>query len=235
MAEGSSSLRHVRLITDTALALAPRSVVDLGMGTGKYGFLLREQHDLAKADLGWGESRDWRLRLVGVEAFEQYVTDFQRLIYDEVIVSDARTYLARANGSQPEHFDVALALDVLEHFTPEDGEAFLAAALQRARHVVVLTPRDYYPQEAHENGNELERHLSWWPPSAIEATAKRLGVHATTAANREAVIAVLSNERPMQLAKDQPWYNAAIATRDALIPNMWWSRARHKTGPTVEI
>jgi hypothetical protein len=224
MAEGSSSLKHVRLIVDTVLGLSPRSVVDLGMGTGKYGFLLREQHDLAQVH--WGEE-PWRLRLVGVEGYAAYVTDLQRAVYDEVHVADARDVLA---GTE-DRFDVALALDVLEHFTPDDGERFLEAALGRAQHVVVLTPRGYYHQEGHEN--TLERHLSWWPEPALRGTAKRLGVQLATTHSMDGTIAVLSHGREAQLATDRPWRESLIRVRDRLVPELVWCRLRGKAGPMV--
>jgi hypothetical protein len=226
VAEGSSSLRHVRLITDTVLALAPRSVVDLGMGTGKYGFLLREQHDFARVH--WGEE-PWRLRLVGVEGYESYVTEVQRKVYDEVVVADVREFLARTD----ERFDVALALDVLEHFQPADGEACVAAALERAKHLVVLTPRGFYKQEGHDN--TLERHLSWWPARALEATAARLGAHASVARSLGATVAVLSHDRAAPIATDRPVYETMIKARDRLVPDLWWSRIRGKAGPTVSL
>ena len=224
MAEGSSSLKHVRLITDTVLRLSPRSVVDLGMGTGKYGFLLREQHDLANNH--WG-TEPWRLRLVGVEGYEPYVTDLQRAVYDEIHVSDARAFLEGTDES----FDVALALDVLEHFTPADGEAFLGAALARARHVVVLTPRGFYAQDGH--ANTLERHLSWWPGASLEGVASRLGVHASIGHSLDGTVAVLSHDGPVEIAGDRPWRETAIAVRDRVVPELVWCRLRGKSGPRV--
>jgi hypothetical protein len=225
MAEGSSSLKHVRLIADTVLGLRPRSVVDLGMGTGKYGFLLREQHDLAVTH--WGEE-PWKLRLVGVEGYEPYVNDVARVVYDEVVVANANDFLAQEGG---ERFDVALALDVLEHFEPQDGERFLGAALKRADHVVVLTPRGFYKQEGHEN--TLERHLSWWPAQAIEAAGERLGAHTVCTRSQGATVAVLSKNAPATIVADNPVYETLIRARDRVVPDRVWSRLRGKSGPAV--
>ena len=222
MALGSSSLRHVSPIIETVLALAPHSVVDLGMGTGKYGFLLREQHDMARV-----RDEDWELRLVGVEGYGQYVGDLQRRIYDDVIVSDVRDYLAQTD----ERFDVALALDILEHFTPEDGEAFLGAALDRARHVVILTPIAYYTQDGHLNG--LEHHKSWWPSRALQAAAERLGADASVIRRvNRTMIAVFSREREAEVIADGDMRLVMTAVRDR-VPEVWWSRLRGDAGPMV--
>lgn len=226
MAEGSSSLKHVRLVTDTTLALKPRSIVDLGMGTGKYGYVLREQHDLARVH--WGENQ-WRLRLVGVEAYKPYITPIARAVYDEIVVSDAAEYLHRPG----EEFDVALALDVLEHFEPDAGEEFIAAALRRARHVMIVTPRGYYRQEGHIN--TFERHLSWWPAKALEAVARRRDANVATARSLGATIAVFSRrtEPRAAIVADRPLYETAIQVRDRLVPDVLWCKLRHKAGPVV--
>ena len=226
MAYGSSGVKNVPLITDTVLALSPRSVVDLGMGTGKYGYMLREQHDLA---LMHGGNEPWRLRLVGVEGYAEYVGDVQRLLYDEVVISDVRGYLAETE----EHFDVALALDILEHFTPRDGEAFLGAALDHAKHVVVMTPRHYYRQDAHVN--PLEHHRSWWPKRALTRAADHLGADATVIRRiGGTTIAVLSREREAEIiALNSDIRDVIIAARDRIVPEIWWSRFRGDTGPMV--
>ena len=63
----SGPLIATRLIVNTVLELGPTRVLDLGMGTGKYGFLLREQTDLAQGRLS---RDDWRMRIDGVEGSE---------------------------------------------------------------------------------------------------------------------------------------------------------------------
>jgi predicted TPR repeat methyltransferase len=46
----SRPLAVAPLIVQATLAVNPSRVLDLGMGTGKYGFLLREQRDLARGE-----------------------------------------------------------------------------------------------------------------------------------------------------------------------------------------
>jgi SAM-dependent methyltransferase len=226
MALGSSSLRYVDIVIQTVLAMNPRSVLDLGMGTGKYGILLREQHDLAQSH--WGK-HDWRLRLVGVEAYGPYVGTVQRAVYDDVVIADVRDYLASAE----ERFDVALALDVLEHFTPQGGRDFTKAVLEAADVMVVLTPRGFYRQDDHEN--TLERHLSWWPPKALKRLASSVGADVAVTRTSGASLAALSRTRAPALAVERKWREAAIGIRDALVPDAFWCRVRGKTGPMLEV
>lgn len=62
----------------------------------------------------------------------------------------------------PGTFDCLVALDVIEHFTKEDGNRLLEAMESIARHkVVVFTPNGmvYQPPEP---GNPFQEHLSGW-------------------------------------------------------------------------
>ncbi|TAK22287.1 MAG: class I SAM-dependent methyltransferase [Chloroflexota bacterium] len=69
--------------------------------------------------------------------------------------------------------DSVIALDVIEHFTPEDGERFLAEAARVARRQIVLfTPIGFYPQSHTSgepdrwglDGGEWQSHRSGWTP-----------------------------------------------------------------------
>jgi hypothetical protein len=216
----SGPLIATRLIVNSVLSSAPSSIVDLGMGTGKYGFLLREQHDLA------GEGQD-RLRLVGVEAWEPYVGEHQRVVYDEIVVDDIRSYLAaQPNGC----FDVALALDVIEHFPPAGGVRFLAEAVRVADRVILSTPRSFYAQEGHDN--TLERHLSWWPPRKLRAAARSVGAQIAIFRDRLTVVAMLSSRTEPGLSTERT-LEAANRLRSLVVPDRIYYPLRRKTGPTI--
>jgi hypothetical protein len=62
----------------------PGSVLDLGIGTGFYGAVVRQWLD--------GGVRPWRTRLVGVEGFATYRSPCWDL-YDEVVVPSIERFL----------------------------------------------------------------------------------------------------------------------------------------------
>jgi hypothetical protein len=225
VALGSGQLQSVPAIIETTLALRPRSIVDLGMGSGKYGYLLREQHDIA--DVHFGRD-DWRLRLVGVEGYSDYVGELQRMVYDEVVTADVMDFLERTS----ERFDAALALDILEHFEPERGAQFIERALDRARFAIISSPRGFYQQDQHEN--VLERHMSWWPARALRKLALNLGAQIAVAQDRYATIAVLSRTDEPQVAT-QSWREVRSMVRSALLPEVAWCRLTGKAGPTISM
>jgi hypothetical protein len=139
-------------------ALRPASVLDVGIGFGKYGVLFREYLDVAARppDEPWDPAAR-RVRIDGIEAWPPYVTALQRAVYDTVYTGEAGSLLATLPV-----YDLVFAADVLEHFDRPAGEAFLALALARARlGVLVVTPALEITQAA-VFGNPWEVHRSVW-------------------------------------------------------------------------
>ncbi|MCM3747708.1 class I SAM-dependent methyltransferase [Paenibacillus pasadenensis] len=70
-------------------------------------------------------------------------------------------------------FDVVTLIDVLEHFTKEDGLEVLRQAESVAKERVVLfTPRGFFPQSGIDhygmNGEVYQTHRSGWEPEELE-------------------------------------------------------------------
>ncbi len=129
----------------------PRSVLDLGIGMGFYGAVVRQWLD--------GGVQPWRTRLVGVEGFAAYQNPCWDL-YDEVVESSIELFV-EVNADL---WDAILLLDVLEHFEHTQGEAILGTLRNRLSprgRLFVGTPAVWMEQGA-AYGNALERHRSLW-------------------------------------------------------------------------
>lgn len=153
----TSNPASIPTIVSVIYNLAPASVLDVGVGNGKYGFLLREYLEL------WGDDHSHR-RIDGIEAHEPYIGAVQRAVYDDIYIGDALTVLPTLN----QHYDVALAADILEHFTEADGKRLLYLLAQHATYIVIATPDHEAPQGACF-GNEYERHRRQWTLGDIAA------------------------------------------------------------------
>lgn len=139
----------------------PSSVLDLGMGYGLYGAVVRNY-------CGDLEPRTTRhTRLVGVEGFPGYDNLLWKLydiIYDGVTVE---RYLREAS----ELFDVVLLMDVLEHFDKPEGVDVLERCKQRLNPGGLLwvgTPGIWQEQGA-VFGNSLETHRCLWSADELRA------------------------------------------------------------------
>jgi len=141
----------------THLQLArPSSVLDLGIGMGFYGAVVRQWLDLGV--------RPWRTKLVGVEGFAAYRNPCWEL-YDEVVVAPIEDFLEATTGT----WDAILLLDVLEHFEHEKGAEILANSRRRlspSGRFYAGTPAVWMEQGG-AYGNEFERHRSLWTAAEL--------------------------------------------------------------------
>ena len=215
----------IRLVVNAVLALNPRRIIDFGVGTGKWGFLIREQSDLADNRV---DPSQWQLTIDGVEGYAPYIGAHQRSVYDEIFVADIREFASSFEG---ERYDVGLALDVIEHMPPDEGVEMVRNFLRIARYVFISTPKGFFPQEGH--ANELELHQSWWPTKALRQLATNCDAKSSVTQLRMANLAVLScDEQPSPLSGERLRDSAAFF-KDALIPERLYYRILKKTGPTI--
>lgn len=120
----------------------PVTLLDVGAGYGKYGALAREYAEPARVD--------------AVDATPPKLPG-----YDHVYLGDLRD-LARVLPSDAPRYDLALFVDVIEHFDKPEGHRVLAELTRLARRVLVATPLGFRPQEI--PGMPYETHRSgWWP------------------------------------------------------------------------
>jgi SAM-dependent methyltransferase len=146
--------------------LRPASILDVGVGFGKYGFLFREYLDVAAAgeDRASPDRSGWAVRIDGIEAHEPYVTGLQRAIYDTIYIGDAAALLPALG-----RYDLVFAADVLEHFDAAAGRAFLDTAREHAGlGVLVVTPAVHFHQ-GEVFGNPHEVHRSFWTAADLAA------------------------------------------------------------------
>jgi hypothetical protein len=150
----TSELSNIYPIVAKAARLQPKRILDLGIGFGKYGVLLREYLDVAEFRI---RPEQWKLTIDGVEAFENYRTGVWD-IYDEVHIEDfTKTYQTYKD------YDLVLLIDSLEHIERPLGDTILDTLLTNNRNVIVSCPDGDYPQGA-VNGNEFETHRARWTP-----------------------------------------------------------------------
>lgn len=154
----SSTPRHMPTIVEQFWRLRPESILEIGPGFGMYGLLARQYLEI------WCPTTPYGVRKVRVDAcevFGDYILDHHRAIYDNIYVDDGLCFVS---GCEDKSYDLILILDVLEHFSREDGLRLLVEATRVAKHVIVNVP---YPpgEQGAVFGNEHEAHVSSWEPS----------------------------------------------------------------------
>lgn len=149
---------HISLVVQILMKVEPKSILDIGIGYGKYGMLAREYLDYA-------HFKKREIVIDGIEGFGEYIQEGQRFYYDHIFVGDARVLLPTLA-----QYDMILLLDTLEHFTRDDGLKILKACQSKAKYILVGTPHDIGMQGA-VYGNEFERHRFQWRKEDLLAFA----------------------------------------------------------------
>ena len=139
--------------------LRPKSILDVGVGFGKWGHLFREYTDILESehDPARYKRENWQVRIDGIEGFPDYLTEMHRFIYNDIHIGNATEVIGRLPK-----YDVVFLGDVIEHFTPEDGKQFLREAMDHANQAVLISTPKYETEQDALCGNELERHRSLW-------------------------------------------------------------------------
>src|SRR5687767_4514446 len=74
----TSHFHQINEIVELIKRTAPDSLLDVGVGFGKFGLLAREYLDVWNERL---DKKDWKARIEGVEVFPQYLTPVHHHVY----------------------------------------------------------------------------------------------------------------------------------------------------------
>jgi hypothetical protein len=133
--------------------MRPRSVLDLGVGFGKYGVLLREKLDIESGRL---TPERWSVRIDGVEGFEGYCNPIHGFVYNRLWFEDFSK-----DPDKYRDYDLVLLIDSLEHLDKPVGERVLQRLRINNRQMIVSCP-DCDCLQGAVNGNEYQRHRARW-------------------------------------------------------------------------
>jgi len=143
------------------MGVSPKTVLDIGVGFGKWGHLFREYGDIF---VGRFEKDDWITQIDGVEIFEHYINahEHQKYIYDNIYIGNIFDII----DTLPE-YEFIYAGDVIEHLHREDALIVLDKLKNKAsKYLVVCIPLGDSSQwsQGEVYGNVHESHLSFWTP-----------------------------------------------------------------------
>ncbi|MBU1173546.1 MAG: hypothetical protein KKD44_28595 [Proteobacteria bacterium] len=161
------NIKHIPTIIDLVRGLEPKTIVDLGMGIGMVGYLIRILVDVANSvwDGRTVHMEDWSMEIVGVEAYDKYITPVQIYIYDRIYTQDIYDFLLESE-QENRMADLCLFLDTIEHMEKAKGKAVLKLTKKLYSHTIVSTPTSFYePKKIMDN--ELDRHVSHWSAKEI--------------------------------------------------------------------
>ncbi|MFA6908323.1 MAG: class I SAM-dependent methyltransferase [Patescibacteria group bacterium] len=164
----TSVFNQLNEIVELVVLTDPKSLLDVGVGFGKYGVLAREYLEFWD---GREKYHEWTRRIDGIEAFREYLTPVHEYVYNHVYVGNALEIVPTLK----EKYDLLLLIDIFEHFTCEEGKKFLADCLKVSKNVLISTPREMAKQEG-AFGNPYETHKYQWTKKDFDQYDKKFFV-----------------------------------------------------------
>lgn len=134
----------------------PSSILDVGVGNGKIGFIARDYLDVSSQRRYL--KKDWDTRIDGIEIFDDCIQDHQRSIYDEIHLGNAFEVIDSLGA-----YDMIVLGDVLELFEKKAALALLDKCVEHTNEwliICVALGEEWRQPGLHDNPHE--RHRSFW-------------------------------------------------------------------------
>ena len=180
----SSRPNAIPTVINLVRQLKPNSILDVGIGFGKWGHLFREYSDIQESehDPARYQRTNWKVRIDGIEGFSAYVTEMHYFLYNDIHIGNAIELLPNLPA-----YDLIFMGDIIEHLDKEKGLELLNNAIRKARKAVIVSTPKYETDQADLCGNELERHRSSWSVRDFQ----NLDGAIVTTVDRSIILAVL--------------------------------------------
>ncbi len=152
---GTSNWQNISYNIELIRKLDPVSILDVGVGFGRWGILFREFLEV------WDNGRyngNWQRVIDGVEIFPGYIKEYHKYFYDEIYIVNALDFLNDTHNV----YDLINFGDVIEHFPKEEGEMLIELALKKGKYVLINIPIGKHWAQDGSDDNPYEEHKSIW-------------------------------------------------------------------------
>ena len=159
----SSSPKVISLVISEIQRANPKSILDIGIGFGKWGFLCREYLE------SWNNRvypKDWKVQIDGVEIWKDYIEKLPWLktIYNTVHLGDACRLVNKLQS-----YDVIIAGDIIEHVDKVRGIELIKSLKGKTKQKLILSIPlgSNWMENKIVAGNPYEEHQAIWKEREI--------------------------------------------------------------------
>lgn len=161
----SSIYQNIPTIINEVLFTQPNSVLDVGVGFGKMGHLIREYTEV------WDKrylKSQWLKKIDGIEIFAGYLTDATRYYYSQIYIGDAIDIMPHLDN-----YDLIIANDVIEHIEKEKAKKFIETIIDKSNKKVIISMpigKEWLKANTiYIDINPAEAHISSWEIDEMKA------------------------------------------------------------------
>ncbi len=154
----TGTYHHVTDVLNYVSGLNPKSILDVGCGAGRWGFLFHDCLDYYNERF---QKEKWRVSIDGVEINRGYKTSLHKEFYRQVFYEDIRRVAPNLK-----YYDLINMQDVLEHLPKSDGADLIHELLKHCGVFLLVQPVGKWPysvdRAVKKYGNPHEAHISTW-------------------------------------------------------------------------
>jgi hypothetical protein len=145
------------------MKIRPNSILDIGIGFGKWGFLCREYLE------GWYDRvfpNQWQIKIDGIEIYKPYTElIWNEKIYDKIYLGDAFKVIENLPD-----YDLIIASDIIEHLEKEKAQKLIEYCIKKSNKMTILNiplGKNWLNNKV-VGGNQYNKHLSVWEIEEIK-------------------------------------------------------------------
>ena len=184
----TSNWQNISYNIELVKRLNPKSILDVGVGFGRWGILFREFLEV------WGDnniSGEWKRKIDGVEIFSDYIKPYHKYFYDNIYIEDALTFIKNTVNS----YNLINCGDVIEHFEKKKALELISLCLNKSDYLLINIPIGDNWQQTAVNNNEYERHRSEWSRSDFSVYKNSLIKEFKDIELRDFLVVLISKEK----------------------------------------
>lgn len=148
----TSDPKIITPVCEAIKIINPKKALDIGVGFGKWGALIREYTDI----WNWRfYESEYQTEIHGIEPFEKYHESPNYRHYDQVYKETIWENLVTSSHS----YNLIIMMEVLEHLPKDEGFKVLEWLLERTDHLIFSYSNIH---QKNVRDNPLEDHVSKW-------------------------------------------------------------------------
>lgn len=154
----SSFISQTPLIIYLIGKLKPKTILDIGKGFGKYGFLIHEYlgiDNTKRLNPNLTMKEQSTIKIDAIEIDEQLMLPHLNQFYNDIIQGSILEMY-----EQMKSYDLILMIDVVEHLDKTAALKMLKYFANNKTTIIIATPYEFFNQHLYES--EHEEHISHW-------------------------------------------------------------------------